>query len=239
MKRAALTLLLLAAMAKAAPARAEEPTLGKRVDATKDAVTQAAQSAQERASAAAESAKERASEVADQAKESASAAADSLGERARDVATHAQELAAAMLESAKARAEQLGDHAGDALEKGKSAAGDAMQSARDQARAVLIGAAVALDNKSKDARNAARKASWAKLKERFSLLGNRPSMAMSEELRDHEYRVARLQRASELSGAVHDEAGVRRSGLLLEQEYGRHKRRVEELRKQELAESRR
>ncbi|MDB4976537.1 MAG: hypothetical protein JWN48_4878 [Myxococcaceae bacterium] len=250
MKRAVFTFML--AVSAVAPqleclhvARAEDDdrTIGKRVDDTKEAVTSAAhaaaQSAQEQASAAAESAKERAGEVAASARERASEAADSLSERARDVAAHAQDLAGALVESAKAKAEQLSEHAGDVLKQGRSAAGDALQGARDQAREVLISAAVALDNKSREAREAARKASWDRLKARFQLLGNRPSMVLSEELRDHEYRVARLRRARELASAVHDQAAVARGNLLLEQEYGRFKRRIEEIHARELAESKR
>ncbi|MDB4977154.1 MAG: hypothetical protein JWN48_5495 [Myxococcaceae bacterium] len=224
-------------------AQPEAPSLGQRVDKTQEAVTHAArnaaQSAQDQAHAAAESAKERAAEVAEQAKERASEAADSLSERAREVAAQAEQLAAVLLENAKAKAEQLSDHAGTVLDQGKSAAGDALQSARDQARDVLISAAAALDNKSREARQAARRASWDKLRARFRLLGNRPSMGLSEELRDHEYRVARLRRARELATAVGDQSAVTRSELLLEQEYGRHKRRVEAINARELEESRR
>lgn len=240
MKRAVITLMLLAVSPVALSssiAIAEDPTLGKRVDETKDAVTNAARSAQDRARAAAEDAQERAHGVAERAKDQANEMADSLSERAHDVAAHAQELAGAMVENAKAKAEQLSDHAGELLEQGKGAAGGALQSARDQARAILIGAAVALDNKSKEARQAARLASWAKLKARFSLLGNRPSLQMSEELRDHEYRVARLRRATELAAAVNDEGAAAQSAKLLEQEYGRHKRRIEAIRQKEREES--
>ena len=244
MKRAVITLTLLAVSPVAVPtslALADDPTLGERVgervDGTQKAVTHAAESAQERASQAAAHAKERASEVADQAKEHASQAAESLSERAHDVAHHAEDYATALVESAKAKAEELSQRAAGMVQQGKSAAGDTLQSAREQARSVLIGAAVALDNKSKEARQAARKASWAKLKARFSLLGNRPSLVMSEELRDHEYRVARLRRARELAASVDDSANVSRSDRLLEQEYGRHKRRVEEIDRQEREES--
>ena len=242
MKRAVITLMLLAGSTSAAPvphALAEDPTLGKRVDNTKDAVTHAATDAHERATAAAEQAKERAGEVAEQAQERAHEAADSLSERAREVAAHAEELAGLLVENAKAKAEQLGERATGFVEQGKSAAGDAMQGARDQARAILMGAAVALDNKSKEARQSARRASWEKLKTRFSLQGSRPSLVLSEELRDHEYRVARLRRARELASAVGDESSTAQSDKLLEQEYGRHKRRIEEIEKKERDEAQR
>lgn len=209
------------------PARAHaEDTLGQRVDHTKERAVGAVEGAKESAREAAE----RAAEVAEQAQERSREAADSLSERARDVADSAKEYASELVVGAREQAATLGERAAEVAAQGKAAAGEAMQGLRDEARAILISAAVALDNKSRDARRDARNASWQKLKDRFHLGGDRPSMALSEELRDHEYRIARLRRAEELARAVGDESALTRSGKLLEAEYARHKRRVEQLR---------
>jgi len=232
MKRAVITLALLTVWAwPTTSARAEgEPTLGKRVDATKDSLSHAASEAKDSARETAKSASERAAEVAEQAREKSREAADGLSERFHDVTDSVREYAGALANGAREKAEQIGGSTHDVVAQGKDAARQAVQGLRDEARSVLIGMAVALDNRSRDARRAARIESWERMKSRFRLSGDRPTMQMSEELRDHEYRLARLKRAQELALAVNDQSGISRSALLLEREYARHKRRMEQLR---------
>lgn len=241
MKRAVITIALLTASlgplwcADVERARAEDTvqgaakqTLGKRVDATKEAVEDGVDSAKESAREAAERAKERSIE-----------AAESLGERARDVAESAKELADQLADSARERAQQLVEGAAGVGAQSKTAAGDLLQLVRDETRKALIGMAAALDNRAQESRRSARKQSWEKLKARFSLPGDRPTMVLSEELRDHEYRVARLLRAKELAEGVGDKAAVARSQRMLEAEYARHKRRLDQMRREQHVEAKR
>jgi predicted RecA/RadA family phage recombinase len=241
MNRAVITLALLTVWGLAhGRAQAEgEPTLGKRVDATRDSLSQAASGAQQSARETAASAAERAAEVAERAKERSIEAADGLSERLHDVTDSAREYADALANGAREGVHQLGSSTSDAIAQGKDVAKQAIQSLRDEARAVLIGMADALDNRTRDARRAARAESWERLKTRFHLSGDRPTMKLSEELRDHESRVARLKRAQELATAVDDQSGIARSARLLEREYARHKRRVERLRDSERTEAKR
>lgn len=245
MKRAVITIALLTlpslplVCAVVRPARAEETvtgvaakqakeakrSLGKRVDETTEAVGESV-----------DSAKERAEEAAERAKESSLEAAESLSERARDVAESAKELAAELVVGAREQAHQLAEGAAGVGAQSKTAAGDLLQMVRDETRKALIGMAAALDNRAQESRSSARQASWQKLKARFSLPGDRPTMVLSEELRDHEYRVARLKRAKELAEGAGDKSAVSRSERMLEAEYARHKRRLDQMRKEQRAE---
>jgi hypothetical protein len=242
MKRAVITIALLTLpslplfCALAQPARAEETvtsaakqakrTLGKRVDDTTEAVGESV-----------DSAKERAAEAAERAKETSREAADSLSERARDVVESTKELANEMVQGARERAQQLVEGAAGVGAQSKSAAGDVLQLVRDETRKALMGMAAALDNRALESRQSERKASWDKLKARFSLPGDRPTMVLSEELRDHEYRVARLKRAKELAEGAGDKSSLAQSQRALEAEYARHKRRLDQMRKEQRAEA--
>ncbi|MEY4515134.1 MAG: hypothetical protein RLZZ450_7256 [Pseudomonadota bacterium] len=245
MKRAVITIALLTLpsvpllCALAQPAHAEETvtsvaakqaqrTLGKRVDDTTEAVGESVDSAKERAGEAAERAKERSLE-----------AAESLTERARDVAESAKELASELVVGAREQAHQLAEGAAGVGAQSKTAAGDLLQLVRDETRKALIGMAAALDNRAQESRSGTRQASWEKLKARFSLQGDRPTMVLSEELRDHEYRVARLKRAKELAEGAGDKSATSRSERMLEAEYARHKRRLDQMRKEQHAEAKR
>lgn len=228
MKRLWMTLALLVI---AAPdgARAEDETIGQKADRATEAVETAASSARARASDAVEKARTRADEVAQTAREKTRSAAESLSSRAREAAERAEELASEVAGNAKDRAEQLGERVGDALTTSKDTAADLLTSARNEARDVLMGLADMLDGASREAREALRREHWEKLRQRFSF-GNKPSAAISDELLDHEYRVARLKRARELAKDAEDERAVAKANRLLESEYARHKQKLEQLR---------
>ena len=250
MKRAVITIVLLSASlapcwgARGGRARAEDrvesaakgaakevegaakETIGKKVDATKEAVEDSVDSAKKQAQEAAEGAAER-------AKEQAQEAVESLSEHAQEMAESAKDLADELVVSARERAALLAAGAVGVGAKIKTDAGDLLQRARDEARRALIGMAAALDNRAQESRLAARNASWAKLKARFLLAGDRPSPELSEELGDHEYRLARLERAKELASGVGDRSGVARCERMMEAEYARHKRRLDQMRKRQ------
>jgi hypothetical protein len=194
-----------------------------------DAFANAASGGKERAVEQAKQASEKAQEAAERAKERTRRAADSLGERAHEAAESAQLYAGELKEDLGRRARQLGEDALGVVGGAKSALRNAMDGVREEARQILIGAAVALDNKTREARDAARKQHWDKLRARYKLPDARPTMAVSEELRDHEYRLARLQRARELAESAGDRASVARSDHLLELEYARHRHRLAQL----------
>jgi len=244
MKRLSHTLALLAAWSTASaswgssPAAAEGPTLGQRTDHATEAVSSAAKSARERAAEAASSARERASGAAETAKEKTRAAAETLTSGAREAAERARELASSVAEGARHQVEDLGETVGGALETSKEAASSALQGVRNEARDVLRDMADALDGASRKARKELRRDHWEKLKARFSL-GNKPSAAVSDELLDHEYRVARLERARELAREVEDERSVTKSERLLEAEYARHRQRLQQLRNDERKQAKR
>lgn len=241
MKRAVMTLTLLSAL-WSVPTRADD-TLGERVDRATEAVGDGARGVKERAGDVAERATEQVSErmeeVAEAAREKTREAASSLGESAEELADSAKTLWARALDGARDKARRLGESAGGALERGKDAALRALSVVREEARAILLGAAEALDTKTREARKAARRARWEHLRERFSLSAERPSEALSEELRDHEYRIARLKRARTLAQSADDHPSLDQSDRLLETEYGRHRRRMEEIRSEERRERQR
>jgi hypothetical protein len=206
-------------------AEAAKRTLGNKVDE----IATAASERKERALQAAEDAKERAREAAEQAKERGQETADSLQERAEEATENAKEYAQELKEKAKLRTEQLGEDAKGVVAKTRLWFKDALQGVRDSIRSSLMGAALALDNKAKDAREGARKQHWEKLKARYSLPDHAPTMEFSEELREHEERIARLRRARELAESVDDQTSVVRSDHLAEREYARHRRTLKRL----------
>ena len=221
-----LTLWLLAA----GSARADD-TLGERVDRATDALAETAEDVKE-------SAGELASAASDKTREVAGAAAETVTAGARSLSASAASLWTRLGSGARAHASKAGSEVGQVVERGKSAASDALAALRAETRGLLLGAADALDRETSETRQRARRVRWDKLKARFGL-EERPSEALSEELRDHEYRVARLKRVRALAHEADDEAAVARSDKLLEAEHGRHKRRIEELRRQGREEARR
>jgi len=221
-----LTLWLLAA----GSARADD-TLGERVDRATDALADTAEDVKDTAG-------ELAAAASDKTRAVAGAAAETMAEGARSLSASASSLWTRLGSGARAHASKAGSEVGEVVERGKSAASDALASLRAETRGLLLGAADALDRETSEARQRARRLRWEKLKARFALQ-ERPSEALSEELRDHEYRVARLKRARALAHDADDAAAVARSDRLLEVEYGRHKRRIEELRKAGREEARR
>ncbi|HEY6881036.1 MAG TPA: hypothetical protein VI299_23585 [Polyangiales bacterium] len=206
-------------------AQATKQSIGNKVDAiAEDAVAR-----KERALEAAQEAKERALEAADEAKSRSREAADSLQERAEEATANAKAYAEELKSELGRRTQKLGEDAKGMVAGAKAAFKNAIQSARDEAREILLNAAVALDNRTRDARKAARNEHWTKLKARYGLPDHAPSMELSEELRDHEYRLARLARARELAESGRDEQAVAQSDRLLELEYARHRRRLKRL----------
>jgi uncharacterized LabA/DUF88 family protein len=203
----------------------KKKTLGAKVDELADTASERKRQALE----AADEAKERAREAAEEAKERSRETAESLQERAEEAKQHAIAYAAGLKDELGRRSEQLGVDAKGVVEGAKQRVKDAIQGIRDEAREMLLGAAVALDNRTRDARKAAREAHWKKLKQRYGLADHAPTMEISEELRDHEYRLARLRRARELAEGVRDELSVARCDHLLELEYARHRRRLNRL----------
>jgi hypothetical protein len=231
MKRAVIALTWLTLMTN--PGRAEE--------STRQAASDRASEAQDALASAASDVKDRASDVAARASERAGAAAHEASEKTREAASalseRARELARGVAESAKDGVALVGERASEVLAGGRAAASDALDKAREEARSVLIHVADKLDRQGKEERQAARRARWEKLKARFSLGYERPTAALSEELRDHEYRVARLKRVRELAREADDDASIEQSDRLLETEYARHKRRIERLREDDVEEA--
>jgi hypothetical protein len=206
---------------KAEKAEAAKQTLGNKVDA----ITSEAAKKKEHAVEAAAGAKERALEAAKEAKNASREAAESLEERAHEAADNAKAYADELKSSLQAKVQQLGSQGEGMVASTKAALKDAVQGVRDKAREALLGAALALDNKTREARKAAREAHWQKLKARYQL-DDRPTMEVSEELRDHEYRLARLQRAHDLAEGQHDGPAMARSDTLMEREHARHRERM-------------
>lgn len=206
-------------------AQAAKESIGHKVDAiADDAVAR-----KERALEAAQEAKQRALEAAEEAKSRSREAADSLQERAEEATENAKAYAEELKSELGRRTQKLGDDAKGMVADAKAAFKNAIQGVRDEAREILLSAAVALDNRTRDARKAARNEHWAKLKARYGLPDHAPSMEISEELRDHEYRLARLHRARELAESGRDELAVAHSDRLLELEYARHRRTLKRL----------
>ncbi|HEX5660614.1 MAG TPA: hypothetical protein VFX59_25650 [Polyangiales bacterium] len=200
-------------------------TLGNKVDALADEASQR----KERAVEAAADAKERALEAAEEAKERGKEKVESLEERADEAKENAKAYANELKQKVTQRTQALGDDAKGMVAKTKLWFKQAIQGVRDSLRSSLLGAALALDNQAKDAREGARKAHWEKLKARYSLPDHAPTMEVSEELREHEERLARLRRARELAESVEDQVSVARADHLAEREYARHRRTLKRL----------
>ncbi len=200
-------------------------SLGNKVDA----LTTAASERKDRAVQAADEAKQRALEAADEAKQRGKETAYDLQDRAEEAKDNAKAYANEVKDQLGQRADKLGSDAKGMIEQGKAWLKAAVQGVRDSIRDSLHGAADALDNQARDAREGARKQHWEKLKARYSLPDHAPTMELSEELREHEQRIARLRRARELADAVNDQASVVRSDHLTEREFARHRRRVTRL----------
>lgn len=202
-----------------------QQTLGNKVDA----ISEAAQERKNRAVAAAEDAKERALEAAEDATDKGRDKADDLRERAEEAKENAKAYAEALKTQLGDRADKLGSDAKGVVARSKQWLQDAVQGVRDSLRDSLHGAANALDNKAKDARESARKRHWEKLMARYGLPNHAPTMEFSEELREHEERIARIGRVRELAESVDDQASVVRADHLAEREYARHRRTLQRL----------
>jgi len=231
MKQAVLTLALAVLVAQAAHA---EDTLGDHVDSVTSSAGSALDSAKARALAEAEqvvdSAASTADDVAKMTTEKAGEAKEAAREQAKKAAGYGEELSSQVSALARDQASKLSTQVLALLVRGKHAAVVALASARSEARDLLMGAAEALDQQNAEARNDVRRAHWEQLKVRHGLEGARPSSELSEELRDHEYRVARLTRVRALADDAEDTNTVARSERLLEAEHGRHRRRLLALR---------
>lgn len=203
-----------------------EDDLSAQAEEAQGALATAADDAKQRASDVTERATRRASEAAAEAKQKGRELASQVGERARA-------LGHEVAEGAKDGLAFLEERASAAVAGGREAAHDAFTKARSEARAVLIALADKLDEKGKVARREARKLRWENLRTRFQLGDERPSRALSEELRDHEYRIARLRRIRELALESDDQEIAARTERSIEAEHARHKRRVEALREEE------
>ena len=228
------SVLTLALAVLAAPAARAEDTLGERVDAVTQSAREAIESikagAREQVAHATERAAGKADEVADETGHRAAEAEQAARDEAKEAAGYGEQLSDRVGALAREQADKVGATMSGWVARGKSAAASTLQSVRSEARDLLLGAAEALDRQNSEARQAARRARWEALKARFQLEGARPSTELSEELRDHEYRVARLTRARALADAEDDERALARSDRLLEAEHGRHRRRVIALR---------
>lgn len=237
------TSLALATLAAVPIARAD-PTVGQHLDDSLDTVGDVASDASERADEAVSALGRKtrkiggaaAGSIADGARSVGGSIADGTRSAAGSVADGARSLA----ESAGHLAERVGGGAWDGVKsagsavgsvvgRGADAAGGLLAALRDETRALLMYAADALDAKTRALRDSERKARWNQLSARFSL-GDMPSEAVSEELRDHEYRVARLKRVHTLASEAGDDDTVGRTEALLEAEFARHKRRLTALR---------
>jgi len=193
-------------------------TLGERIDRATDVVEDVAEDVSEQA-------EEVASSVGDKTRAATRSAADTIADGARGVADAARGAWDRLGSGTRERMRRAGRAVGDVVERGKDAAADVVGALRDETRALLMDAAEALDAKTRTLRDGERKLRWDKLRGRFAL-GDQPSEAVSEELRDHEYRVARLERVRKLAHEADDDATVARTDRLLELEHGRHKRRL-------------
>ena len=227
MKRSVLTLALAVVVAQAARA---EDTLGERVDSVtqsaRDAIESVKAGARKQAEQVADSASSTAGEVAEKTSDKAGEAEQIARKKAKEAAGYGEQLSDKVGALAREQAAKLGETMSGWVTRGKRAATTTLQGVRSEARDLLMGAAEALDRQNTEARKATRRAHWEELKTRFQLDGERPSRELSEELRDHEYRVARLTRAKTLAEGADDERSVARSDRLLEAEHGRHRRRV-------------
>jgi gas vesicle protein len=206
-------------------AEAAQQTLGNKVDS----LSQAASERKARALEAADEAKQRALEAAEEAKQRSRETADSLQERAAEAIDHGKAYVGGLQDQVGQGTQQIWGDAMGKVAKTKLWFVESLQGLRDALREALLGAAVALDNRAKDAREGARQEHWAKLKARYGLPDHAPTMEFSEELREHEERLARLHRARELAESVDDQVSVVRTDHLSEREYARHRRQLKRL----------
>lgn len=237
MKRAITTVAFLCAVSASEPGRATaDDAVGASVtDQAKGAVSSAAEQAKDTASRATEAASEQASELAERASKGAQEATEAAKARAKQAA----DKGAGMVDSLRASAQRTLDAAGSYVARFfgrfEGLGAEALQRMRDGTRAKLVSAANALDEYSAKARRNARLDRWEDLKKRFNFVGEQPSPAVSEELRAHEFRVARIKRAREIAEAAGDARSVKRSDNLLESEYARSHDRLATLREEEHA----
>jgi hypothetical protein len=202
-------------------------------DRAKGAVTSAAERAREEASRVTQAASEKASELAERARQSAREAADAAKARAKQAADHGASLADDVSDGAQGGLHRAGEEAGSFFDRFQAIGADAMQFMRDGTRTALVAAANALDEYSAKARKSARSERWEALRKRFQFAAEQPSPAISDELRDHAFRVARIKRAREIAEAAGDARSVKRSDNLLESEYARSNDRLLSLREEE------
>lgn len=206
-------------------------------DRAKGAVTSVADDARERADRMTKAAGEKAGEMAGQASAAAHAAAqkatDAASEKARDAVAYGKDMADRVASETKDQLHALGALMGRGVDKGKEWCAATLVATLDLTRSALLSAANALDETNAKARSDERLQRWMDVRSRFGFQGDRPSAAVSDELREHELRVARLVRTREVADAADDARSVKRSDRLLETEHARHHDKLEALSEEE------